>query len=458
MITVLGGGPAGATASLLLAQWGHAVRLITKAGGDHHLAVSLPPSCDKLFRAIGVADAIDRAGFIRSTGNTVWWGGSAARVESFAHGARGWQVDLAHLSEVMLTQAMASGVQVERRMVVEAPPYGMVLDCTGRSGVIARARNVRRPASAAHTIALIGEWRRDGAWPVPDGTHTLIESYDDGWVWSVPIGAGVRHIAAMIDPQRSSLARGAQSKDVYLTELGKTRVFKDLIANASLNGGPWGWNASQYDATEYAGDDWLLVGDAGSFIDPLSSAGVKKALASAWLAAVTIHTSVVAPAMRAHAWAFFSAREREITAHLVRESSRFLAAAASGHPHAFWDERSESPTEEIGDRESIERAFARLKSRDALTLRLGDGVGVEPRPMIRGHEIVLEPHLIGPAHAGGVRFVHKVDVVAMARLGARIRSVPDLFEAYEKEVGPAPLHDFLLALATALSRGWLVAY
>ena len=60
----------------------------------------------------------------------------------------------------------------------------------------------------ARTVALVGEWRRDCAWPVPDATHTLIESYDDGWMWSVPRRAGVRHIAAMVDPHRSALARG----------------------------------------------------------------------------------------------------------------------------------------------------------------------------------------------------------------------------------------------------------
>ena len=99
-VVVLGGGPAGATAALLLASWGHAVELITKPAAEHALAVSLPPSCAKLFDAIGVSDAIDRAAFLRSTGNTVWWGSDEARVETFAAGALGWQLDIGRLSEV----------------------------------------------------------------------------------------------------------------------------------------------------------------------------------------------------------------------------------------------------------------------------------------------------------------------------------------------------------------------
>ena len=56
----------------------------------------------------------------------------------------------------------------------------------------------------------------------------------------------------------------------------------------------WACDASLYSAHTYAdaSRQSLLVGDAGAFIDPLSSFGVKKALASAWIAAVVVHTSL----------------------------------------------------------------------------------------------------------------------------------------------------------------------
>ena len=459
-VVVLGGGPAGAAASLLLATWGHAVELVTKPAGEHGLAVSLPPSCARLFDAIGVSDAIDRAGFTRSTGNTVWWGSDQARIETFAGGALGWQLDVERLAEVMLERAIAAGVQVKRTTITEieaAPGRPFVLDCTGRAGMIARRTGLRQFDDGLRTVALVGEWRHEQGWPVPDDSHTLIESYDDGWMWSVPLAPGVRHIAAMVDPRRSDLARGGSPAGIYLAEINKTRIFSELTATAVLTDGPRGFDASQYRASAYAGERWLLVGDAGSFIDPLSSAGVKKALASGWLSAVAVHTALATPSMRPHAFALFSAREHEIEQHLSRESRRFLADASGRHRRPFWEERSAEDASELDEDEAVQRAFERLKAKDDWQARRGPSIAVEPRPIVRGNEIVLESHLVSLDEPRGVRYLRGIDMVAVVELAPSSRTVPDLFETYAKRLGSAPLPDFLFALATAVARGWLVS-
>jgi FADH2-dependent halogenase/halogenation protein CepH len=460
-IAVLGGGPAGAAAALLLATWGHEVRLITRSSAGHHLAVSLPPSCQKLFEAIGVSAAVDRAGFIRSTGNTAWWGSDEARVETFAPGALGWQLEVGRLASVMVDRAVEAGARLQHGgAALDSPEMqsaSYVIDCTGRAGVIARQQNLRQYDDGLRTVALVGEWRRDERWPVPDDTHTLIESYDDGWMWSVPAAPGTRHIAAMVDPQRSALARGGASRDVYLAEIAKTRVFSGLVAGASLVDGPRGWDASQYRAREYAGDGWLLAGDAGSFIDPLSSAGVKKALASGWLAAIVAHTCVTNPSMRSHALAFFSHREREIEQHLSRDSRRFLMDASGRHRRPFWDERADEEISRPADRERVQRAFEQLKARDQWQVTIGPGLTVAPRPIIRGHEVVLEPHIVPAEEPHGIRYLHGIDLVLIVELAPSSGSIPDLYDACVKRLGPMPLQDFLFAVATAVARGWLVA-
>ena len=70
---------------------------------------------------------------------------------------------------------------------------------------------------------------------------------------------------------------------------------------------------------------------------------------------------------------------------------------------------------------------------------------------------MLEPHLVAVGYPRGVRYVRGVDLVALIELAPGVRQVPDLYEAYQKRLGSAPLHDFLVAVATAVARRWLVA-
>ena len=444
---------------MLLARWGHAVRLITRPPSSRGLAVSLPPSCAKLFDAIGISDLIERTGFARSTGNTVWWGGGDARVEMFASGASGWQLDVDELANVMLTAAIDAGVVVERSTITafDSPRGSIVIDCSGRSGIVARAKKLRELIDGPRTVALVGIWSHEGGWPVPDDSHTLVESYGDGWMWSVPLAPGVRHIAAMVDPQRSDLARDTPSEDVYRGEIAKTTIFKTLIERASMIEGPRGFDASPYRATAYAGDRWLLAGDAGSFVDPLSSAGVKKALASAWLAAVAVNTAAATPSMRSAAFEFFAEREVEIERQLSRQSRQFLAGAATAHDRPFWDERSDERSEVDDDTEQVLAALHDLKARTLWQPRIGPAIRIEPRPMVRGNLIVLEPHLVAAGYPRGVRYLRGVDLVAVVQLAPSILQVPDLYENYVRVAGSVPLPDFLYAVAKAVARRWLVA-
>lgn len=457
-VLILGGGPAGSAAARLLATWGHRVRLVTARRPEEMtpaLAESLPPSCARLFAVLGVERAIDAAGFVRSTGNTVWWG-SDSRVESFGQGRRGWQVTTDRLARVLLESAREAGVHIEyRRASAEDAAHSeerFVLDCTGRAGVLARARGWRVYEPALKTVALVGRWRHPGVWNVPDSSHTVIESYADGWIWSVPIASGERYIAVMVDPRSSSL-EGAGARAIYLGELRKAPRMAALTSGATCEGGPWGWDASMYHASCYADDRVLLVGDAASFIDPLSSAGVKKALASGWLAAVAVHTAVVHPGMRGPAFDFFAAREREAYAALRAMAVAHLADAAGAYERPFWSDR-EAIYQPQKDRD-VEAAFERIRQAPELVVRQG-AVTFENRPAVSGCEIVLERRLVQPSVPEGIRYLHDVDVVALVELAPGYRDVGDLFAAYTRLCGPVALPDFLLALATAVAREWLV--
>ena len=182
--------------------------------------------------------------------------------------------------------------------------------------------------------------------------------------------------------------------------------------------------------------------------------GLLKALASAWLGAIVARTCVVTPSMTEHATAFFTNREREIVDELRKQSRRFLSDAAAAHQHAFWDERADEPGAQVGQ-EVVQRAFEAIRSRERLHAQRGPNAHIEPRPCVRGNQIVLEPHIVWMG--ADVRYVRGVDMTGVLELAPLVQSVPDLFESYRKRYGAAELPDFLFALASAFANGWLVA-
>jgi flavin-dependent dehydrogenase len=484
-VAVIGGGPAGAAAARLLASWGQSVIVLARATRQPPLAESLPPSCVKLFDEIGVRAAVDRAGFIRATGNTVQWADRARRVEMFDRSALGYQVSRDKFDELLLAGAQVAGASVERDVSVrEAEREGDVwrvqvdragaagadtirarwlLDCSGRAGVIAR-RGWRRSDSEARTIALAGIWERGDAWPLEDATHTLVESYANGWAWSVPVSASRRFVTVMLDPRVTTVPGRSELDAAYDAELARTPALRSLVDGALMVGAPWACDATPYSAARVAGDGALLVGDAASFVDPLSSFGVKKALASAWLAAVVVHTALTDRSATDSAVELFTARELAMADHLRQGAAALARDAAGAHETPFWSARADAEPARVSDEWDVDAlradnrvhaAFEELKRRPALQLRPADSLRFVKRPVVRGHRIALEDYLSAPPVPNGVRYCRNVDLVVLARLAPEFEQVPDLFEAYNRAAPPAPLPEFLGALSTLVGFGML---
>ena len=350
------------------------------------------------------------------------------------------------------------------RVVVSAR---FMLDCSGRAGVIAR-QGFRRHERAHATVALVGVWQRAGGWGLEDETHTLVETYADGWAWSVPVSSSVRYVTVMVDPRVTELERGERLEHLYRAELNKTRQFRKLVAKATLQDSPWGCDASLYCACQYGSPGVLLVGDAASFIDPLSSFGVKKALASAWLAAVVVHTCLTKPDMQTAALEFFSMREQHMYASYLKQSTRFFHEAANGHPHPFWTGRAttvdagvtgeEVDIDELRRDPTVLAAFEALKRSPSIELRPTDQACTDKRPAVLDREVILEDRLVAdslPTGLAGIRFLRGVDLPALVNIAGDHSQVPDLFDAYNRTHQPVILPDFLGALSVLVAKGIL---
>jgi flavin-dependent dehydrogenase len=477
---VIGSGPAGAAIGRLLARWGHAVLILSRPGDETRgLAESLPPSARKLLSAVGFLEAVERAGFLRTTGNTVWWGAREGRVERFnaPDNQSGFQVLRPELDRLLLGAARAAGAHVtadadvrrvrlddggavieyERGGVAASVTCRFALDCSGWAGLIAR-QGFRRHEPRFRMQALVGSWSRNGRWDLPDDTHTVVETFEDGWAWSVPTSRTTRQFSVMIDGTTSDLNRGPTLESTYRRELARAVRHDALHTGAELHH-VWACDASLYDARQYAGSSFLLVGDAASRIDPLSSFGVKKALASAWVGAVAVHTALAHPNRLPAAFELFSEQEREMYASSLYRSREYAREAFARHPHPFWASRAEVDVRwrdehdeiQVANRPDVQAAFRALKERHRLEYVINRDVRREKRALIRGNEVVLDDAFVG-SDGVAARFFADVDLCRLADMVGRHEQIPDLFESYCRAESGVPLPSFLLALSLLVAQ------
>lgn len=313
--------------------------------------------------------------------------------------------------------------------------------------------------------ALAGVWQnRQRAAAAAATTHTLIETCAEGWAWSIPTGDAVLHAGVMVDGLTSRMRRGGSLAETYRRHLQLTPRMAHHLAPASLVH-VYASDASVYSSSAPAGDRYLLIGDAASTLNPLSSFGVKKALASAWLGAIAARTILVAPERAEAARAFFSTWERQVWQVNLQRSREFALEALARHPSRFWETQASSvvaapdlPLDELAllSSDEVRASLDGLRSSDRIVFAPVAAATFVSVPRVRGNEIVIDAAVpLGPHPREALRFLQGIDLVALAQRAPTTTSVPALYERYCREQGAAPLPAFLGALALLVARGVL---
>ena len=482
---VIGAGPAGSTAAQLLASWGHSVTLLHRATSHPALAESLPSSIRKLLHFLGQLDRVDGAGFHRNDGNVAHWAGADRATRS---PDAGYHVSRDRFDAVLRDAAIAARVRMvdatvqrvemgDPIRVTYAGGLGLatcraryLLDCSGRAGIVAR-HGFRRAEAGYRTLAIAAEWDCPG-WPPDEQTRTAIESYRDGWAWSVPLSPTRRQCTVMIETGRSGhgSAKAFALAATYTRELAKAPALSARLSGARQVSPPWACDASVYDAARAADHGVLLVGDAASFIEPLSSAGVKKALLSAWRAAVVANTCLSNDALAGAATDLYAKRERQVYFDCTRRARAFFQEAATAHDNPFWSVRADGGDaaganeagHEVSDEDivrdaGVREAFERLRAIEHVRVRPADTLRYEPVASIEGREVVMRDALIVPGLSTPLQFTAGVNLPALARLATGRTEVPALLAAYHEQVGPVPVTALLTGLSLLVARHALVA-
>ena len=333
-VLVVGGGPAGSTVAALLAARGFDVVLLEKDRHPRfHIGESLLPFNLPLFTRLGIADQIERIGlpkwgvdFVSPTHQrTVTFEFADAwdktlpssfqvRRSEFDHilirnaaakGARvieGWrvgEVDLDRADGVEVTAKDEAGQQQcwRARFLVDASGRDTLL--AGKLGL--KDRN-RRHASAAVYGHFTGAIRQQGR---AEGNISVFW-FDHGWIWFIPLSDGTTSVGAVCPPDYLK-TRKTDVTTFFHQIIAQVPPLAERLKHATLTGPATATGNYSYKARTMTGRNYLMVGDAYAFIDPVFSTGVYLAMASAFRAADTVTTALRDPKHASQALARFDA-------------------------------------------------------------------------------------------------------------------------------------------------------
>lgn len=318
-VVVIGGGPAGATVSTLLARKGYRVELFER---DHfpryHIGESMIPNTYFPMQRTGMLAKMKNSPFTQK--RSVQFINQHGKLsEPFFfwdnkphESSQTWQVkraefDLMHLNharengvtategarvlEVLFETGRAVGVRVKPEDGPEREVRAkVVVDASGQSTLTIDRFGLREWDPQLKKAALWTYWKgaRRDIGPDPGSTLVIQTEGKKGWFWYIPLHGDVVSVGVVADHDYL-FKRGTKDPEaVYFEEVGRAPGLQPLIKGATRADGFRIMKEYTYRATKAAGDGWVLCGDAFGFLDPLYSSGLLLAMTGGCMAADAI--------------------------------------------------------------------------------------------------------------------------------------------------------------------------
>jgi flavin-dependent dehydrogenase len=323
-VVIIGGGPAGATTSTLIAQRGYRVELFEREHFPRfHIGESLIPETYWVLKRLNMLDKLRASPFVKKY--SVQFVGSSGKLsepfyfmEHKPHEcSQTWQVLRSEFDKMMLDNAREHGVNAHEGVrVLDVLFEGdravglrvkeedgserevrakVVVDASGQSTLIASRFKLRVKDPELKKGALWtyyeGAYRDTGR---DEGATMVLQTEGrKGWFWYIPLHRNIVSVGVVAAFDYLFDGRG-DHETIYQEELDRCPAVKQRVAMGKRVAGFYATKDYSYRSSRAAGDGWVLVGDAFGFLDPLYSSGVLLALKSGQLAADTIVEALAA--------------------------------------------------------------------------------------------------------------------------------------------------------------------
>ena len=350
-VIVIGGGPGGSTVATALSRAGRSVLVLEKEKFPRfHVGESLLPFNLPIFEQLGVAEKIRAAGFQKKCGAFFWnEAAGTVRAVDFATGLDdrhpfAYHVKRADFDDLLLRHAEESGAEVReetsvsrvlfeegRAVGVVARPRGgaeeeigarAVVDASGQEALLSRQTGIRKFDPKLKRAGLFAHY--EGIrWPEGHKPGDILLPIDEGvWYWIIPFSDGTCSVGAVFEPGAAK-SDGASLDERLDRLLDRSPRMREFLAGSRRTSRAVGISDYSTSSSRAAGDGWVLVGDAATFLDPVFSTGVFLAMAMGVRAAKTLDSALEKPGTprEADLRAYAKAADR-----LVRRFRRFVYA------------------------------------------------------------------------------------------------------------------------------------
>jgi flavin-dependent dehydrogenase len=321
-VLVIGGGPAGTTLASLLQRQGHTCLVLNSSTFPrYHIGESLIPHTYGTLERLGLLPKM-RASHFPVKHSVRFVGRSGGEADPFyfsetieGESAQTWQVERSEFDEMCLNLALEAGADVHMgARVIKVLFEGeqaigatvlfdgddhprniraqVVVDASGRATVLGKQLGLKLDVPQLNKASIWsyyrGGKRREG---IDAGETTVFMIKDRGWFWYIPLPDDIVSVGVVAAPEYL-FDESQDFEKVFEREVERCQPLLSVLGEAEQIDKVRGIRKLAYLNREVVGDGWVMIGDAAGFLDPIYSSGLFLALASAELAADSIHQAL----------------------------------------------------------------------------------------------------------------------------------------------------------------------
>ena len=313
-VLVIGGGPAGSTLSALLSRKGRKVVLLEKEHHPRfHIGESLLPLNMPLLDRLGVRAQVEDIGMLKPGAEFNYQGYRPvtyyfreAMDKSFPIA---YQVRRSEFDHILLKNSVAHGTEVREGVRVRNVEFrdqqpalvtaededGQVLtwqarfvvDASGRDTFLANHLKIKNRNPRHNSSAIFGHFAGAKRRPGEDAGNISVYWFEHGWYWFIPLKDGATSVGAVCWPYYLK-GRKKSVDDFFWDTIKLNPLLAERLKHAHLLAPAMATGNFSYQAQRMGGSNYLLIGDAYAFIDPVFSSGVFLAMNGAELGAALV--------------------------------------------------------------------------------------------------------------------------------------------------------------------------